>query len=216
MLRPIALLSMLVLVGSLDARMRMRATRAPSRYTAVSRGNVVVRSNVPYHTHTCATCGTTWDHTAHPGHNCPNCGREQLVQDSRPRPVTAAAAVQVAPPITTMTPTSLRTGAAESEALAEVNAVRAKRGLKPYIFDPNLTAGALQVARHRAAHLIAGHTRNDFNGLPSGVSARAAGCAAWPPSLGWGACATYDNFTYAGAAWCLGRDGKRYMHLFVR
>lgn len=101
------------------------------------------------------------------------------------------------------------------EALDEVNAVRAKRGLKPFIRDDGLTEGAMNVAKYRANHLIAGHTHNDFSFLPEGVSAQAAGCAAWPPDMGWGACCTYENWTYCGAAWAKGRDGKRYMHLFV-
>jgi hypothetical protein len=29
-------------------------------------------------------------------------------------------------------------------------------------------------------------------------------------------CCVYENYTYAGAAWVSGRDGRRYMHLFVR
>jgi hypothetical protein len=105
---------------------------------------------------------------------------------------------------------------AGEDALEEVNAARAARGLRPFIEDPDLTAGAINVADFRAERLMQGHTRNDFAGLPEGCRARAAGCAAWPPSLGWGACCTYENWTYAGAAWAMGRDGRRYMHLFVR
>jgi hypothetical protein len=105
---------------------------------------------------------------------------------------------------------------AQVESLAEVNKVRAARGLRPYIMDKNLTAGALNICKYRADRLIAGHTANDFSALPAGTSAAAAGCAAWTPDWGWGSCATYDNYTYAGAAYCIGRDGRRYMHLFVR
>jgi hypothetical protein len=105
---------------------------------------------------------------------------------------------------------------AGENALEEVNAARAARGLRPFIEDEDLTAGAINVADFRAERLMAGHTSNDFAGLPEGTRARAAGCAAWEPSLGWGACCTYENYTYAGAAWAIGRDGRRYMHLFVR
>jgi hypothetical protein len=105
---------------------------------------------------------------------------------------------------------------AGADALEEVNAARAARGLRPFIKDDNLTAGAMNVADFRAARRMAGHTKNDFAGLPAGCTARAAGCAAWPPSMGWGACCTYENYRYAGAAWAMGPDGKRYMHLFVR
>jgi hypothetical protein len=105
---------------------------------------------------------------------------------------------------------------AGQDALDEVNAARAARGLRPFIKDDDLTAGAINVADYRAERLMAGHTANDFAGLPPGSSASSAGCAAWEPSMGWGSCCTYENFTYAGAAWAMGRDGRRYMHLFVR
>lgn len=105
---------------------------------------------------------------------------------------------------------------AGSDALDEVNAARAARGLRPFVRDAHLTAGAINVADFRAERLIAGHTVNDFAGLPAGCTATSAGCAAWEPSWGWGACCTYDNYTYAGAGWAMGRDGRRYMQLFVR
>jgi hypothetical protein len=102
------------------------------------------------------------------------------------------------------------------DALDEVNATRAARGLAPFIRDDNLTAAAAGCAEFRAARLMAGHTSNDFAALPPGTSASASGCAAWPVGLGWGSCCTYDRYTYAGAAYAMGRDGRRYMHLFVR
>lgn len=103
-----------------------------------------------------------------------------------------------------------------AQALDEVNAARAARGLRPYIRDDNLTSAATVCAEFRAARLIAGHTSNDFAALPPGTSATAAGCAAWEPGSGWGSCCTYEGYTYAGAAYAIGRDGRRYMHLFVR
>jgi hypothetical protein len=105
---------------------------------------------------------------------------------------------------------------AGEDALAEVNAVRAVRGLPPYLRDDNLTAGAKNVADFRAQHMIEGHTGNDFRGLPVGVTASASGCAAWHQGQGWGSCCTYERWTYAGAAYAVGRDGRRYMQLFVR
>src|SRR5438270_1589157 len=95
------------------------------------------------------------------------------------------------------------------DALDEVNAVRAARGLRPFIKDDALTAGAINVADFRAERLIAGHTGNDFAGLPAGCWACAGGCAAWEPGMGWGSCCTYENWTYAGAGWSMGRDGRR-------
>ncbi|CAN5511694.1 hypothetical protein BH10PLA2_BH10PLA2_20580 [soil metagenome] len=105
---------------------------------------------------------------------------------------------------------------AGEDALDEVNAVRAARGLHPYLRDDNLTSGAKNVADFRAMHLIEGHTVNDFAGLPPGVVASASGCAAWNAGMGWGSCCTYERWTYAGAAYSTGRDGRRYMQLFVK
>jgi hypothetical protein len=103
-----------------------------------------------------------------------------------------------------------------ADALGEVNAARAARGLRPFVRDAGLTSAAAGCAEFRAARLIAGHTSNDFAALPAGAFASSAGCAAWEPGFGWGACCTYDGYTYAGAAYSYGRDGRRYMHLFVR
>lgn len=102
------------------------------------------------------------------------------------------------------------------EALDEVNAVRAQRGLPAFQYDEGLTRAAQACAQFRADRLIQGHTSNDFAFVPAGSFAPAAGCAAWDPSMGWGACCTYDRYTYAGAAYAVGQDGRRYMHLFVR
>jgi hypothetical protein len=105
---------------------------------------------------------------------------------------------------------------AATEALEEVNAKREERGLQKFIEDKSLTKAAKSCADFRAERLISGHTSNDFNAVPTGAKADAAGCAAWPPSMGWGSCCAYEHWKFAGAAWAMGRDGKRYMHLFVR
>lgn len=102
-----------------------------------------------------------------------------------------------------------------NDALAEVNAVRVKRGLRPYIHDAGLTIAAQKCAKIRADRRIAGHI-DDFAMLPPGVSASATGCGALTPDWGWGTCCTTENWTYAGAACVIGNDGKRYMHLFCR
>src|SRR5262245_16848094 len=106
--------------------------------------------------------------------------------------------------------------ATAQQVLDEVNTARAARGLQPYLLDENLARAASDCAIYRARYRIDGHTSNDFGFLPAGAQARAAGCAAWPVGSGWGSCCTYDNFQYAGAAYCVGPDGKRYMQLFVR
>ncbi len=102
------------------------------------------------------------------------------------------------------------------DALDEVNATRAARHLPPFKRDDGLSRGAQAAADYRAARGIEGHTPNDFSYLPAGTTAKAAGCAAWRQGEGWGACCTYERWTYAGAAYSIGRDGRRYMHLFVK
>jgi hypothetical protein len=126
-------------------------------------------------------------------------------------------------PVVSQTPT-VKTAPGQAscdDALAEVNAARAQRGLKPYVNDPVLNAAARKCAEWRAARLCEGHCslpQGDFTFLEPvyPVGTCVGGCAAWEPSWGWGACATYDGYTYCGAAWKLGADGKRYMHLFCR
>jgi len=51
--------------------------------------------------------------------------------------------------------------------------------------------------------------RADLGALPENAEC-------WPDGWGWGSCCTYERWVYAGAAWCIGPDGQRYMHLFVR
>jgi hypothetical protein len=110
----------------------------------------------------------------------------------------------------------VQTVASAQQVLDEVNATRATRGLPPFILDENLTRAAMSCAVFRARNRIEGHTPNDFGFLPPGAHASAAGCAAWPVGMGWGSCCTYENYRFAGAAFCVGPDGRRYMHLFVR
>jgi hypothetical protein len=112
--------------------------------------------------------------------------------------------------------TPMFNGAGAVDALDEVNATRARRGLPPFARDENLTRGAMGCAQARAARLSFGHTANDFAFLPPGTPCSATGCAAYPSSYGWMSCATYDSYRSAGAAWAMGADGKRYMSLFVR
>lgn len=103
-----------------------------------------------------------------------------------------------------------------SDALDAVNAKRAGRGLAPYLRDEGLTAAAQSCAEHRASRRLFGHTSNDFQFLPPGASASAAGCAAYPAEYGWMSCCVYDSYRYAGAASVVGPDGRTYHHIFVR
>lgn len=131
---------------------------------------------------------------------------------AQPAPIPAA--TQTAP---AKTPVATVNGS--DDALDEVNARRASRGLPPFIKDPNLTLAAATCAKIRAANFIDGHlggAMSDFSYLPAGVTASAAGCGALEPSWGWGTCCMDDHYTYAGAAWVMGANGKRYMHMFVR
>jgi hypothetical protein len=104
----------------------------------------------------------------------------------------------------------------EGDGLDEVNAKRAARGLRPFIRDEGLMQAARSCAAYRAQYGLFGHTSNDFGFVPAGSAASSAGCAAYPAGYGWMSCCTFDNYTYAGAAYVTGRDGRRYMHLFVR
>lgn len=111
------------------------------------------------------------------------------------------------------------TGNADSckDAMEEVNAYRAKCGLRPFINDPLLNQAAWAAAQQRASRNIHGHLpESDFSYLPAGAQATAAGCGALEPSWGWGTCCMDGNYTYGGAAWVMGPGGRRFMHLFVR
>jgi hypothetical protein len=112
-----------------------------------------------------------------------------------------------------------------NDGLDELNAYRARKGLKPFMRDANLSAAAGAAADYRATYLIKGHVNvniggrhyTDYDFLPAGSPrAHATGCAAAGDEWGWLSCCAEENWTYAGAAWTRGRDGKRYMHLFVR
>ncbi|MCS6866645.1 MAG: hypothetical protein RMJ56_05430 [Gemmataceae bacterium] len=151
-----------------------------------------------------------------------------LPRYSNAPPVVVVAGTSAAAPLTPATFTaqssSLLIAGTETAAvsgvsgdgLEEVNAKRAARGLPPFVRDDSLTQAAYACAAFRAQHGLFGHTANDFAFLPAGASASAAGCAAYPASYGWMSCCVYDHYTYAGAAWVMGADGRRYMHLFVR
>ena len=92
---------------------------------------------------------------------------------------------------------------------------RAAKGLKPYIMCVELQRAAEECVKHRARHRIQGHTANDMSFAAQGY-ASCAGCAAWPNTGGFGACAILDNYTYAGAATVAGADGVAYHQLLLR
>jgi hypothetical protein len=104
---------------------------------------------------------------------------------------------------------------AGGDGLDEVNALRASRGLRPFLRDEGLTVAARGASAYRAQYGLFGHTTNDFGFVPAGIQCSSAGCAAYPPHYGWMSCCVYEGYTRAGAYWTLGRDGRRFMHLFV-
>ena len=100
------------------------------------------------------------------------------------------------------------------DALDQVNAARATRGLPPYQRDAGLTQGAMACAQNRASNRIEGHTANDF---AFGGGARMTGAGAMEPSWGFQACAMYEPGSRAAGAYTVqGRDGRLYHSLFVR
>jgi len=105
---------------------------------------------------------------------------------------------------------------AGENAIGEVNALRAARGLPPLTEDAGLTAGALNVADFRAQRGILGHTASDSNGLPIGVTCRAFGCG-WRTGPGeFTTCHMYGNWTRAGAAKAIGLNGVTLYQIFVK
>lgn len=132
------------------------------------------------------------------------------------RTVAIALAVTLA---LTFAPAAVSTARGDEAALKEVNAKRAARGLRPYIYDAGLDKAAQACAEFRAARMIFGHCpgqMGDFAFVPKGVQCTAGGCAAYPDRYGWMSCCVYDSYRYAGAAWVRGKDGKRYMHIMCR
>jgi hypothetical protein len=74
-------------VADLEAKQATFRPFAPAPVSTLVKSTSVARQPVG-HTHTCAN-GHTWDHSVTPGHNCPECGLPQYVQDPTPRTVTA-------------------------------------------------------------------------------------------------------------------------------
>lgn len=102
------------------------------------------------------------------------------------------------------------------DGLVEVNDFRRRHSLPPYTYDPAMSQAAASCALYRAQNHITYHTSNDFAFVPAGSFSPGAGCACWRPGTGFGSCRMEENWKYAGAAWVIGSDGMRYMHLFVR
>ena len=103
---------------------------------------------------------------------------------------------------------------AATDALDEVNAIRAQHGLPAFQRDAAMTQGAMACADYRASYGMHHHTGNDFAFLPRGSWADFGGCDGGAISSGWLACNTTGNFTYAGAAASY-NNGVKFCQLFV-
>ena len=102
------------------------------------------------------------------------------------------------------------------DGLEEVNRLRRAHGVAEFERDLELNNAAIKLSLHRAKHLIAGHSDDDFGFLWDRKSADASGVGAAKDEWGWCTCCMLDKYRYAGAAWARGRDGQRYMSIFVR
>jgi hypothetical protein len=113
------------------------------------------------------------------------------------------------------------------DGLQELNAKRASMRLRPFERDEVLSQAAAKAADYRAARHLEGHVWphwegrryvniNDYSFLPAGARCESTGCGAAEPRMwGWMTCCEDEDYRYAGAAWAWGRDGQRYMHLYV-
>ena len=102
-------------------------------------------------------------------------------------------------------------------AMTEVNAKRALKGLPALQVDLLLCKAAHDCAKQRAARNIHGHLPESDFSYVHGTSATVGGCGALEDSWGWETCA-YDSsqYTVGGAAWVRGPNGLRFMHFFGR
>lgn len=99
-------------------------------------------------------------------------------------------------------------GVTINSALAELNAIRAQRGLHPLIEDPSLSAVARRKASIQAIRGAMFHPGGSMGGARFegvGMGARFTTCYQ-----------DATNATYAGAATVTGRNGQRYHCLLIR
>lgn len=86
------------------AKVEMKAESRPAKTMpaatpAVTTKTVTYSTQAPYrdpvgsHRHRCPVDGYIWNHETNAGHNCPQCGREQLYHYTGPLPPTAKATV---------------------------------------------------------------------------------------------------------------------------
>lgn len=119
------------------------------------------------------------------------------------------AATVVAP--ANVAPANVRPASASysrGSSIAEVNAIRARRGLQPFIEDPALTAVAYRKASMQARRGRMFHPGGSMGGARYegvGVGSRFSACYLFS-----------QGSRYAGAATVVGRNGRRYHCLLIR
>lgn len=102
----------------------------------------------------------------------------------------------------------LRAAAPVNAALAELNSIRARRGLRAFIEDPSLTAVALHKASIQARRGVMYHP----GGSMGGARYEGVGMGPWFTT-----CYQYaTHATYAGAASVTGANGQRFHCLLLR
>jgi hypothetical protein len=104
------------------------------------------------------------------------------------------------------------------DALDDANSQRQRKGLPAFIRDDAMTEAAKACATYRAQRRIEGHVRGgmgDFQFVPKGSWADAAGCSVRDPGDPFATCCLFERWKYAGAAKVIGPDGREYHHLFV-
>lgn len=105
-------------------------------------------------------------------------------------------------------PAAQKRAVSKNAALAELNALRARRGLRPFVEDPRLTTIALHKAQIQASRGQVYHPGGTMGG------ARFEGVGM---GQSFATCYQYaTNATYAGAATVRGANGRRYHCLLLR
>ena len=158
-----------------------------------------------------------------PGGICPAPGATVIAPATDCPNGNCAALVPTTPKVATDAPKSPAASpkaiAPATDPLSQVNARRAAAGLRPYVQDPGLTRAAQAAVQYRARLRIRGHVQSgmgDFQFLPTGATAAAAGADWYGATAEFATCAMTDNYTFAGAASAVGPDGEWYHQLFVR
>lgn len=198
------LVALVLLVSDADAGRRGWASGGCSGGSCAG-GNCSAMPAAPMPVNNCpgGNCPAPSAGVIAPAVDCPN-GNCAASVPATPKPVTAAKSI--AP-------------ATVGDPLAQVNARRAAAGLRPYVLDPGLQHAATACVQYRARLRIRGHViggMGDFQFVPAGTQASAAGADGPGATAEFATCAMYDGYTAAGAASAQDANGNWYHQLFVR